>query len=171
MATLNKNSFLIKLSDSPQTSFGKLEFEQQTPAQKVFSSIWAVESEVSNGGFAQYFSNQSAETVNYVVRALKEIKAPKTATICGNAIRCVFPKGLPSTVQEIYSSAEKIDQKMTSALEKLDDKFLEYPHDLTELLYDFVVSHPEEFAVTITSKKRPTVFQRFLSFFNFTPKS
>jgi Domain of unknown function (DUF4375) len=145
MTVINKNNFLIELSESPQTSFGKLKFEQQTPAQKVFSCIWAVESEVNNGGFAQYFSNPSAETANYLVRALEEIKAPRTASICSSAIRCVFPNGLPLVSMEISAVAQEIDDETAIDLEKIDAEFLQYPHDLTELLYDFVMSHPEEF--------------------------
>jgi hypothetical protein len=30
-------------------------------------------------------------------------------------------------------------------LDAIDSEFLAYPHDLTELLYGYVVNHPEEF--------------------------
>jgi hypothetical protein len=52
-------------------------FAQQSLPQKVFSAIWEVESEVNNGGFAQYFSNDSAESASFVVEALEKIGAPK----------------------------------------------------------------------------------------------
>jgi hypothetical protein len=51
---MNKNQILINLSESKQTGFGKQEFAEQSFPQKVFSAIWAVESEVNNGGFSQY---------------------------------------------------------------------------------------------------------------------
>ena len=41
-----KNHILISLSESDKTQFGKQDFAQQSTPQKVFSSIWAVESEV-----------------------------------------------------------------------------------------------------------------------------
>ena len=147
MTVLNKNNFLIKLSESPQTSFGKIDFEKQSPAQKVFSSIWAVESEVNNGGFVQYFCNESASTANYIVVALLEIKAPKTAAICEKAITLVFHKGLPTTPELISIDAAKIDGDTRAELNRISDEFCHYPHDLTELLYDFVVLHATEFGV------------------------
>jgi hypothetical protein len=52
---MTKNQILIRLSESKQTKFGKEEFGRQSMPQKVFSAIWAVESEVNNGGFSQYF--------------------------------------------------------------------------------------------------------------------
>jgi uncharacterized protein DUF4375 len=52
---VDKNAFLIQLSESDRTMFGKEDFATQSVPQKVFSAIWAVESEVNNGGFSQYF--------------------------------------------------------------------------------------------------------------------
>jgi hypothetical protein len=98
---MNKNSILINLSESDKTKFGKEEFVNQSEPQKVFSAIWAVESEVNNGGFAQYFSNSSAETAPFVVEALKTINAPKTAGICKRALAVAFPAGLPATEEAI----------------------------------------------------------------------
>jgi hypothetical protein len=54
-ATVNKNRILIGLSESKRTGFGKQEFAEQSHPQKVFSAIWAVESEVNNGGFHNTF--------------------------------------------------------------------------------------------------------------------
>ena len=79
---MNKNKYLIDLSESDRTRFGKEYFVDQSLPQKVFSSIWAVKSEVNNGGFYQYFQNSSAETAPFVVQALDTIGAPLTADIC-----------------------------------------------------------------------------------------
>lgn len=92
---MNKNRILINLSESKKTSFGKVEFAEQSIPQKVFSTIWALESEVNNGGFSQYFLNSSSETASFVVEALEVIGAPKTASICNRAIATAFPNGLP----------------------------------------------------------------------------
>jgi hypothetical protein len=56
---MNKNGILIDLSESKKTRFGKEVFVGQSLPQKVFSAIWAVESEVNNGGFSQYFLNDA----------------------------------------------------------------------------------------------------------------
>jgi hypothetical protein len=76
---VNKNDILIDLSESEKTRFGKEAFARQSLPQKVFSAIWSVESEVNNGGFSQYFVNDSAESASFVVEALETIGAPKTA--------------------------------------------------------------------------------------------
>lgn len=142
---MNKNEILIDLSESDKTKIGKLEFAEQSVPQKVFSAIWEVESEVNNGGFSQYLLNDSAESAAFVATALETIGAPKTASICRRAITAAFPAGLPQTVESIQSGASSFPDEVLEILEVLDQEFFSYPHNLTDLLFAYVKTHPEEF--------------------------
>lgn len=142
---VNKNSILIDLSESDKTKFGKQDFATQSTPQQVFSSIWAVESEVNNGGFSQYFLNSSCETAAFVAAALDTIGAPRTADICRRASATAFPTGLPPTPDAISAMAADFPDEVLEQLEALDSEFLEYPHDLTDLLFAYVAKHPDEF--------------------------
>ena len=142
---MNKNGILIGLSESEKTRFGKQEFTEQSLPQKVFSAIWALESEVNNGGFSQYFLNSSAESASFVVQALEIIGAPKTASICNRANATAFPEGLPPTAEIIRSVAADFSDEILEELEPLDREFFAYPHNLTDLLFAYVSKHPEEF--------------------------
>jgi hypothetical protein len=140
-----KNHILIALSESEKTQFGKQEFAQQSTPQKVFSSIWALESEVNNGGFSQYFLNNSCETASFISEALETIGAPRTAEICRRAIAVAFPEGLPEDPENISSAATDFSDEVMDALQPLDNAFFGYPHNLTDLLFAYVSKHPEEF--------------------------
>jgi Domain of unknown function (DUF4375) len=142
---MNKNGILVALSESDKTDFGKVDFSMQSNPQKVFSSIWAVESEVNNGGFSQYFLNYSCETAGFVAEALEEIGAPHTAEICRRAIATAFPAGLPLDPDEISSAAGDFSDEVVDQLNALDGDFYKYPHNLTELLFAYVSKFPEEF--------------------------
>ena len=142
---MNRNSILIDLSESERTSFGKEDFSVQSYAQKVFSAIWAAESEINNGGFAQYFQNSSCETAPFVVAAFEAIGAPRTADICRRAIAAAFSGGLPTTPDAISAAAADFNDDTTEQLEAFDSEFFQYPHNLTDLLFTFVSQHPEEF--------------------------
>jgi len=142
---MNKNSALIDLSESERTKFGKEEFSLQSFPQKVFSAIWAAESEINNGGFAQYFQNDSCESAPFVVDAFEAIGAPRTADICRRAIAVAFPDGLPSSPNAASSAAADFSEGTREQLEALDTEFFQYPHNLTDLLFTFVLKHPEEF--------------------------
>jgi len=142
---LNKKGFLIDLSESDRTQFGRVDFASQSVPQKVFSSIWTVESEVNNGGFPQYFQNSSAETAHFVVNALDTIGAPRTAQTCSRAIDRAFPEGLPSTPEEISAVAADFSDEILKEFDALDQEFFAYPHDLTDLLFEYVSAHPQDF--------------------------
>jgi hypothetical protein len=122
---------LIGLSESERTKLGKEDFASQAIPQKVFSALFEVESEVNNGGFSQYFLNDSAESAHFVVDALRVIGAPKTADICQRAIAAAFPSGLPQSA-DIRSAAADFPDDVLEKLERLDQEFFSYPHDLTD---------------------------------------
>jgi Domain of unknown function (DUF4375) len=143
---MDKNAILIRLSESNEMSFvGDVAFDGQTRTKKVFCAIWTVESEVNNGGFAQYFANSSSETAGFVAEALETIGAPRTADICRRAIATAFPVGLPLDAKEISATASDFPAEVEEKLDALDQEFFAYPHNLTELLFEYACKHPQEF--------------------------
>ena len=104
-----------------------------------------MESEVNNGGFSQYFFNSSNESAGFVAEALETVGAPNTADICRRAIEAGFPAGLPNSKQAIRSAAVDFSDEVLGKLEQLDQEFYSYPHNLTDLLFNYVSMHPEEF--------------------------
>ena len=43
---MDKNAFLIELSESDRTDLGRVDFGEQSEEQQVFSAIWELESQV-----------------------------------------------------------------------------------------------------------------------------
>lgn len=142
---MDENEFLVDLSQSENSEFGHVEFADQSIPQKIFSSVWCLESEVNNGGFVQYFENSSAETAPFVVYALESIGAFKASDICRRAIAVAFPEGMPPDGEAISDAASNFTQEIQDKLDELDSEFFTYPDDLTGLLHAFVAKHPEEF--------------------------
>jgi hypothetical protein len=140
-----KNNILISLSESDKPQFGKQDIASQSTPQRVFSSVWAVEAEINNGGFSQYFLNDSCETAPFVAEALGTIGAPRTADICRRAVATAFPAGLPPTPKAISTAAADFPDEVLEQLGTLDNEFFAYPHNLTDLLFAYVSRHPEEF--------------------------
>jgi len=142
---LDKNRYLIGLSQSPQTQFGKVDFAEQPEAQRVFSSIWAIESQVNNGGFLQYFESDDGETAEYAPWALKTIGAARMGAIALDAVN-VFPSGKPAAdAAGRQAQIELLTAEARSTLERLDSAFMAYPDNLTDLLFAYVCAHPEAF--------------------------
>jgi uncharacterized protein DUF4375 len=87
---MDKNRILFAPPESPKTEFGKEELDQQAAQQKVFPAVWALESEVNNGGFSPFFLNESAETASFVVKALEVMGTPRTGATCKSANEAAF---------------------------------------------------------------------------------
>jgi hypothetical protein len=142
---MDKNKILIELSQGPRTQVGKVAYEKQSKAQQVFSVIWELESEVNNGGFAQYFANSSGDTAVHAEGALRAIGAQRAADIVAKAV-ALIPGGPPSTDRDARErQIDGASPEVHSAWERLDQQFYAYPDDLTSLLYGWVRTHPEEF--------------------------
>ncbi|MFY7878393.1 MAG: DMP19 family protein [Pirellula sp.] len=140
---MNKNQFLIALSESTQADFGRKEFAQQSSPQKTFSAIWELESQVNNGGFDQYFCNSDSDIIAYSPKALREIGATACAAIVESALQVIDP--LPDDCDARQEAIDAAGEKGEERLNELDTQFFAYPDNLTELLFAFVAKHPNEF--------------------------
>ena len=142
---MDKNAFLIELSESDRTDFGRIDFSEQSEEQQVFSAIWELESQVNNGGFLQYFQSADGHTANVAPAALRAIGAAKCSDIVGRALAVASAQGLPDDQQSRERLIEALDTPAQEALEALDQEFFAYPDNLTDRLFEYVRSHPQTF--------------------------
>jgi len=142
---LDKNSFLVDVSESDRTDFGRVEFAAQPEPQKVFSAIWALESQVNNGGFLQYFASSDGDTANYAPTALRAIGAHACAGVVERALRVASGSPLAESQEAREALVESLSDAAREQLDGLDTEFFAYPDNLTELLFSYVASHPKSF--------------------------
>lgn len=107
---MDKNAFLVDLSESDRTMCGRVEFDDQPPEQQVFSAIWELEGQVNNGGFAQLFGAADGHSANSAPHALKAIGAHACADIVERALRVVSPDALPRE----QSAREDLVERMSA---------------------------------------------------------
>jgi hypothetical protein len=136
---MDKNSYLIRLCESARTDFGKVDFKKQSHAQRVYSAIWQLEGDVNNDGFDGFFLNSDPVLVAFTPVALRAIGAHSCAGIVERAMQTASSLGQPYSLLAV-SSAD-----LQPRLSELDSEFYQYPDNLTELLFEFVKSHPAEF--------------------------
>lgn len=140
---MDKDTYLIELTRNGKAQFGKVDFASQSEAQKIFSAIWELESEVNNGGFDQYLRCCESDVIAFTPVALRAIGAETCAAIVEKAISVIEP--LPPTQEERFERLDDLAEEAEDMLNALDDEFYAYPDDLTELLFAHVASHPEDF--------------------------
>jgi hypothetical protein len=142
---MDKNRYLIDLSGGVHTDFGRRDFAEQSEPQKVFSAIWALESQVNNGGFLQYFVSSDYDTAEFAPIALRHVGAHSCADIVHRALRTLTPTQLPDSQSACELLVDSLSDEDRERFDTLDAEFFAYPDNLTDRLYDFVAAHPESF--------------------------
>jgi hypothetical protein len=111
-------------------------------ANQNFFAAFALEGEIYNGGFEQYFANSSADFYAYAVRGLAEIGAVECRDILIAAKDVLFGAGdVPATQAARFPEIEKLGPARTEALNALDRRFGAQVAQLRELGRDYAARH------------------------------
>lgn len=140
----------IAVLDSIRAELAKLDednewYELLSPARSQVVLADAVESEVNNGGFDQYFLNSSGDGAYLAPDALRALGLRDLAKMVESA-NAKFPKG-PSPAREArLAQMEKLPESVSVAWNKLDDKFFDRkPPTVAEVCVKFITANPSEF--------------------------
>ena len=124
---------------------GESGYDSLTEAEKIFLCVEAVENEVNNGGFHQYFFNSAGDSAQDAPAAFMAIGADYTAELVSRAC-AVFPGGeAPRNRGERQDLLEEIGYEADETLGKLDDAFYEYQDDIAGLLLKYVKENRNQF--------------------------
>ena len=136
--TTEAEAFLISLSDR-LWPIANERFTSLSPSEQIFILVWEIEAEVNNGGFNQFFFNSAGARAAGTAAALRRIGADRAASIVDRALS-LFPDGPPADLSVRQDLLEEMDPDV-ALFEELDREFLDYPDDLSALLYKFVVEN------------------------------
>ena len=111
-----------------------------TPAEDEFRAVHTMESEVSSGGFEQFFDNCGREEVVLAGEGCRRIGAEHFAEIVDEALALV--EDVPD---------DEWPDDLEEALTALDERFFDAYRDVEELLLlrlRYMAAHPDEFRGT-----------------------
>ena len=110
--------------------------------ERIFYVVQTLEMEVNNGGFSQFFYNDSGNFANEIVNAFQEIFAYHTAEICQKAVNA-FGREIPvdrDLREDLMDELECVDgSQFDEILDACDEAFYEYKEDLAKLCYEYVM--------------------------------
>jgi hypothetical protein len=107
-----------------------------TPEECIILAIEALEREVNNGWYGQFFVNSSREYGSIIVEALRRIGCPKTAEITHQALRIV--QGAPMTEEEIENGTWEDNEARQEALDECDSCYFQRQENIQENLFAFI---------------------------------
>lgn len=117
-----------------------------TDEEKIILAVEALEREVNNGGYAQFFINSSKEFAPIIVEALNRIGCMETATLTQKAIDALGIEG-SLTIEAIDHVMEEESERRDEKLEECDDKYYSVAGDLSEPLLGFIKRNKERITI------------------------
>lgn len=107
-----------------------------TEEETVILAVEALEREVNNGGYGQFFVNSSSEYTLIIVKALHRIGCPQTAEITAKAVQIV--QKTPMTREEIDRGTWEDNDDRSELLAECDSLYFERPENIEESLFAFI---------------------------------
>jgi hypothetical protein len=107
-----------------------------TDEERIVLAVEALEREVNNGGYDQFFINSSREFAPTVVGALQRIGCKKTATITQRAIEAL---GVSDVTSETIDAAMAVDDEQRLVkLNRCDDSYYKSTEPIAKRLFAFI---------------------------------
>jgi hypothetical protein len=107
-----------------------------TKEERVVLAVEALEREVNNGGYDQFFVNSSREFAATIVGALQRIGCRKTATITQRAIEALGTTDL--TVESIEAIMAGDDEQRLTNFNRCDDSYYKSGEPIADRLFVFI---------------------------------
>jgi hypothetical protein len=103
--------------------------------ESVILAVEALEREVNNGGYGQFFKNSSQEYAPIIVPALIRIGCPKTAEITQRAIESLHLSDLSVEAIEAVAAANEMNGDV---LNDCDNSYFGAGEDIASQLFEFI---------------------------------
>jgi Domain of unknown function (DUF4375) len=119
------DSLVLAFEQALDRKAGREGPESLREEERVVLAVEALEREVNNGGFLQFFDNSSQEFAPVIVGALRRIGCPRNADIARRAVAALA-----------LDDAERND-----ALEACDQEYYRCDEDIAGRLFDFIAAN------------------------------
>ncbi|MGI9271746.1 MAG: DMP19 family protein [Woeseiaceae bacterium] len=125
--------------------------EDLTTTERVVVVVEAMEREVGNGGFNQFFYNSSNEYAGELAAALRQIGIPDIAAIAERALQAIGAQ--PEwTYDEFEEAAEDPDDATAAELDACDQAYYETEDGIANTLFEFIKKNSSEISLGAKSE-------------------
>lgn len=140
------DSLVLAFEQALDQKAARLGSDSLTEEECVVLAVEALEREVNNGGYDQFFVN-TAEFVSTVVSALRRIGCPKVAALTQEAIESLGIEG-PLEAHTIRRAIIDDSETRSAVLNACDERYFEIAGDLSVPLLNFVKRNRSQIRVT-----------------------
>jgi hypothetical protein len=134
-------SLLVALEQALNQKAAEEGEQDLSDEERVVLAVEALEREVNNGGFSQFFTDSSGQYAAIIVNSLLHIGCPETANITSGAINAL---GIQNFSPEALEAAfESEDEERDEQLDECDGLYSGSGEDIAGQLFEFVRSHQD----------------------------
>lgn len=143
-ATHRVDSLILAFEQAINQKSARVGMEALTPEERTVLAVEALEREVNNGGYHQFFVN-TMEFAPLIVEVLRRIACPQTAAITEAAIQALRLPEL--SVAEIEKVIYDDDDERDNKLGECDDRYFEYAENIEGQLFAYTKTHKHSFTL------------------------
>jgi hypothetical protein len=133
--TYRIDSLVVALEQALNQKAAEVGEQDLSDEERVILAVEALERDVNNGGYSQFFAN-SGEYASIIVNSLLSIRCPETASITEDAIEAL---GLQDFSLEVIETAcESEDDAREERLDECDGLYYGTGEDIAGQLFEFV---------------------------------
>ena len=136
------DSLVLAFDEAMDQKAARVGEENLTDEERIILAIEALEREVNNGGYGQFFVNSSREYSPIIVHSLCRIGCPRTAEITQKALNVVQQR--PMTVEEIENGTWQKNEERSEAHNACDTLYFERPEDIEVQLFEFIKANRDK---------------------------
>lgn len=131
------DSLVLAFEQAVDQKAARLGEDAISEEERFILAVEALEREVNNGGYGQFFLNSSNEYAAVIVDALDRIDCPNTARITRAAIDALAVDGDPTS--EVVENAIREDNpRRDKLLGELDDQYYRNDEEIADRLFAFI---------------------------------
>jgi hypothetical protein len=108
-----------------------------TKEERYVLAVEALEREVNNGGYSQFFVNSSNEYAGVAEEALRAIGCPKTAAITRDALSALDLGG-DLTPERMVEAVHPDNEAVLEALAPCDDRYFSNDEPIADRLFEWI---------------------------------
>jgi len=108
-----------------------------TPQERYVLAVEALERQVNNGGYSQFFFNSSNEYASVAEEALRAIGCPKTAALTRDALAALGLEDDP-TPERMVEAVHPDNETVLEALGPCDDRYFSNDEPIADRLFEWI---------------------------------
>jgi hypothetical protein len=133
------DSLLVAMEQALNQKAAEVGEQDLSDEERIVLAVEALEREVNNGGFAQFFANSSGQYASIIVDSLLRIGCQETANITSGAINALSIQDF--SPEALDAALESENEERDEQLDECDGLYSGAGEDIAGQLFEFVRTH------------------------------